>query len=314
MRHSAAISKNKEVPPISPEDRLTYLFFARRNRRDKWHLFSQIKKLNRKEANLIRGQVEHEAHEKGYLKAEVRTNPDSVYDPSFVLRHRRDWDHCFEPSEYRPGCGYPTDEIGFFLRDLLYSAGACLQYVRPTQTSAPIDEKKDAGTDPPNGKPAALAEGATIENVPSHVDHVSSSPGSDETPTPSPPKAANTASSAPAATEVSEESRTPGPATSRPAEGKQDDIVDAQTASGSVRLLGADAGPIVNGASKPTLTPTQYNLIKLLINEGEKGLDKTGMEADVPSARRILKMLSADPDWQHVIRMPGTTGGHYRVI
>ena len=59
----------------------------------------------------------------------------------------------------------------------------------------------------------------------------------------------------------------------------------------------------------------QYDLVRNLIAAGEEGLDKDGMESECPSARNMLRgLMKKDPDWAEVIRMPGKTGGRYRIL
>ncbi len=69
----------------------------------------------------------------------------------------------------------------------------------------------------------------------------------------------------------------------------------------------------VCGQVKKSPTHAQYAVVSALIDAGEDGLTKDALEAVRPSARRILKTLSKDPDWAQVIVMPGQTNGRYRI-
>lgn len=70
---------------------------------------------------------------------------------------------------------------------------------------------------------------------------------------------------------------------------------------------------IVLGKQKKPLTDGQYAVISALLQAGEDGLTKDGVEAVRPGARQILRRLKQDEEWDKVVLMPGQTNGRYRV-
>ncbi len=91
------------------------------------------------------------------------------------------------------------------------------------------------------------------------------------------------------------------------------EMIKAQTQSGSVILLGDNECPIVKGTKKEKLSGSSYKLIKELIEAGEDGLTKDTIERASSAARRTLKRLREDKDWQEVIEMAEKTGRGYRI-
>jgi hypothetical protein len=83
-----------------------------------------------------------------------------------------------------------------------------------------------------------------------------------------------------------------------------------------VELRGPAEGPIVLGKTKSKLTTAQYNVLKALLDAGEAGLTKDGLDRNSGhgDARKIMKRLAAsDPDWNAVLSFPGTPGKKYRI-
>jgi hypothetical protein len=70
---------------------------------------------------------------------------------------------------------------------------------------------------------------------------------------------------------------------------------------------------MVLGTRKKPLTDGQYAVVSALLQAGEDGLTKDGLEAVRPGARQILRRLKKDADWDTVILMPGQTNGRYRI-
>ncbi len=72
----------------------------------------------------------------------------------------------------------------------------------------------------------------------------------------------------------------------------------------------------VLGKIKPPLTFAQYAVVIALLEAGEDGLTKDGLDARSghSDARKILKRLhDSDLDWAAVIQMPGRSGCRYRI-
>lgn len=83
-----------------------------------------------------------------------------------------------------------------------------------------------------------------------------------------------------------------------------------------VVLRGLSEGPIVCGKEKAPLTPAQYDVVKALLDAGDRGLSKDELDhkSDRGEARKILKRLAdSDEDWKAVIPFPGKAGGRYRI-
>ena len=82
-------------------------------------------------------------------------------------------------------------------------------------------------------------------------------------------------------------------------------------------VLGRPTDPVkVLGKDKPQLTMQQYDVVKSLLNAGERGLTKDELvtRSRHTDARGILKRLAdSDPDWEEVISFAGRTGGGYRI-
>jgi hypothetical protein len=92
---------------------------------------------------------------------------------------------------------------------------------------------------------------------------------------------------------------------------------DVQEGTQRVVLRGRDEGPIVLGKEKPVLTDREYNVVKALLDAGDRGLtkDKLDEKSGHSEARKVLKAIrDADEDWAAVIQMPGKAGmGGYRI-
>ena len=70
--------------------------------------------------------------------------------------------------------------------------------------------------------------------------------------------------------------------------------------------------PVVNGTEKPVLKPTQYKLVRELIEAGGEGLTKSRLEAISSDYWNALDSLKgSDPDWDRVIHFPGKGGRGY---
>jgi hypothetical protein len=83
-----------------------------------------------------------------------------------------------------------------------------------------------------------------------------------------------------------------------------------------VVLRGPAEGPFVLGREKRPLTLAQYDVVKALLDAGERGLSKDELDRQSGhgDARKLLKRLAAlDDDWQAVIHFPGKPGGGYRI-
>lgn len=70
----------------------------------------------------------------------------------------------------------------------------------------------------------------------------------------------------------------------------------------------------VNGNEKGKLNEGQHNLISALLAAGDAGLSMKAAERIVPSARRTLRNLRKDPDWQAVIQLAERAHGGYRIL
>lgn len=81
----------------------------------------------------------------------------------------------------------------------------------------------------------------------------------------------------------------------------------------AVVLRGKGESCTVAGKSKPPLSDAEHAVVSALIEAKEDGLSKDGLESARPSARRILRDLSRDPDWSGVILLPGRTNVRYRL-
>ncbi len=87
--------------------------------------------------------------------------------------------------------------------------------------------------------------------------------------------------------------------------------------AGLLVILGEPGdNPIVNGKIKPRLTPARHDIIKALIDGGERGLtgDDLATKSKHGGAVNTLKAVAQDPDWGAVIQLPGSPGGRYRIV
>jgi hypothetical protein len=83
-----------------------------------------------------------------------------------------------------------------------------------------------------------------------------------------------------------------------------------------VLLSGLGHCPIVYGTEKEQLTRAQYDVVKALLDAGERGLSKDELDSKSRhgDARKILQRLAnSDPDWKAVIHFPGKPGIGYRI-
>jgi hypothetical protein len=83
-----------------------------------------------------------------------------------------------------------------------------------------------------------------------------------------------------------------------------------------VSLGGRGDQQLVRGKVKPRLTTARYDVIKELIDAGDKGLtgDDLVNNSGHGGAVNILKNLArSDRDWGAVILLPGRPGGRYRI-
>jgi hypothetical protein len=83
-----------------------------------------------------------------------------------------------------------------------------------------------------------------------------------------------------------------------------------------VRLKCEDDYPIIvclYATKKAILTPAQYEVIKALVDAGDKGLSMKQLQSVRRGARGILDLLMLDRDWKSVIRMAKGKGGRYRI-
>jgi hypothetical protein len=74
--------------------------------------------------------------------------------------------------------------------------------------------------------------------------------------------------------------------------------------------------PLVLGKEKRILTAPQYDVVKALLDAGDRGLTKDELEnkSGHGDARKILKRLAnKDSDWGKVIQFARITGGGYRI-
>jgi hypothetical protein len=94
-------------------------------------------------------------------------------------------------------------------------------------------------------------------------------------------------------------------------------VADVPEGMQRVVLRGRDEGPIVLGKEKQVLTDREYNVVKALLDAGDRGLtkDKLDDKSGHSESRKVLKALrNADEDWAAVIQMPGKAGrGGYRI-
>ncbi len=82
-------------------------------------------------------------------------------------------------------------------------------------------------------------------------------------------------------------------------------------------VLGAPGErPLVLGREKRLLTLAQFDVVKALLDAGERGLSKDELDRQSKhgDARKTMKRLAdSDPDWKAVLHFPGRTGGGYRI-
>jgi hypothetical protein len=64
--------------------------------------------------------------------------------------------------------------------------------------------------------------------------------------------------------------------------------------------------PVVNGYTKPLLTQAEYDILMALKQAGPRGLSLEDLDRQSghPEARKYLKKLAKDRDWQSVIVFP----------
>ena len=75
-------------------------------------------------------------------------------------------------------------------------------------------------------------------------------------------------------------------------------------------------GPIVHGKEKPALRNAQFNVVKALLDAGDRGLTKDDMVAKSghSDALGILHRLAdGDDDWKKAIHFAGKPGGRYKI-
>jgi hypothetical protein len=75
--------------------------------------------------------------------------------------------------------------------------------------------------------------------------------------------------------------------------------------------------PVVDGKELDPLTVPQHNVIRALIDAGDKGLskDKLATKSGHGDAHRILKRVAeSDPAWASRIQLAGRPGGGYRIL
>ncbi len=83
-----------------------------------------------------------------------------------------------------------------------------------------------------------------------------------------------------------------------------------------VVLRGPGECPTVRTVEKRPLTLAQYDVVKALLDAGERGLGKDELDrkSGHGDARKVLKRLAeSDSDWEAVIHFPGRSGGGYRI-
>jgi hypothetical protein len=86
--------------------------------------------------------------------------------------------------------------------------------------------------------------------------------------------------------------------------------------NGPVVLRGPGDCPIVGGVQKRPLTLPQYEVVKAVLQAGERGLSKDELNRNSKheDARKILKRLAdSDADWEAIIHFAGRAGGRYRI-
>ena len=90
----------------------------------------------------------------------------------------------------------------------------------------------------------------------------------------------------------------------------------ARTECGSILLFGRGENPVVNGVEKDHLSTAQYDVVLALLEAGDKGLTKDMLDhqSGHGDARKTLKRLAKDDDWNTVISFPGVSGRGYRLI
>jgi hypothetical protein len=81
-------------------------------------------------------------------------------------------------------------------------------------------------------------------------------------------------------------------------------------------LRGPGERPVVGGVEKGPLTLPQYEVVKALLEAGQRGLSKDELDRKSKrgDARKILKRLAeSDAGWSAVISFPGKPGRGYRI-
>jgi hypothetical protein len=75
--------------------------------------------------------------------------------------------------------------------------------------------------------------------------------------------------------------------------------------------------PIVSGKRKTRLTAARYDVVKALLEAGDKGLsgDELVTKSRRGGAVNTLKALAgSDKDWRAVIQLAGQPGCRYRIV
>jgi hypothetical protein len=90
----------------------------------------------------------------------------------------------------------------------------------------------------------------------------------------------------------------------------------AEPIAGAVRVdIGEPGMPCcVMGKKKKPLTDAERAVVEALMEAGREGIAKDAIEIIRPSARRIMRNLKRDPDWNSVILMAKQTNGRYRIL
>jgi len=87
--------------------------------------------------------------------------------------------------------------------------------------------------------------------------------------------------------------------------------------SARVALFGEDKATMVDGKERPPLSKARYAVVRALIAAGDTGLTKDQLDdkSGHTEARKIMGGLAkSDPAWGAVLKLAGTTGGHYRIL
>jgi len=81
-------------------------------------------------------------------------------------------------------------------------------------------------------------------------------------------------------------------------------------------LGGPDDCPIVRGIEKDILTPTQYRVVKTLLDAfpGRVAGDTLAGKSDTEDPVAVIDRLSRDKDWASVLSKPGKPHGGYGIV